>query len=311
MNIPPSGPSVIISSAEPLHSQGSDSRFPYVTAYAALIVVQMGLLVIAPIGMLLLVFTYVPNFSAPIRLAGAIVGDIISFFIFRWAINKHIVGNVAPATEAMVEYGSRLSFKNPFLAGLIAYLVVNMLISTVVDPIPEAIKQNSWEAYFIVDLLLSVMTGYFAFRLAVKRVVLKSYSAKRLWPMLGLIFVLSISITYAISLAQARQEWAFRNHVYCEVLRPGMTQTEVTTALKEYGVQGQFTWDWNVEESGMEEATSFTRPYFYDFDQEYRLNLILGYDSNSTLVTVGRQNFDRITYKITASAIECPLPFLQ
>ena len=308
MNTPPSGPSVILSSAEPLHSKGSDSRFPFATAFAALTVIGMGLAIV-PV-LLFMSFQFdVSDIGWPVKLIGALLGGILSFFIFRWAINKHILGNVAQATDALVEYGQRLSFKNPFLAGFIAYLAINMLVSTVVDPIPESIKKNSWEAYFIVGLLLSVVTGYFAFRLAVKHVVLKSYSAKRLWPMLGLIFVLSISTTYAISLAEVRQEWAFRNHVSCEVLRPGMTQAEVTTALSEYGARGQIPREYGFERPGSVKAVSFTEPYFDDFEIEYRLNLVLGYDSDSTLVAVGRRNFDRDNYKITTSAIECPLPY--
>ena len=127
--------------------------------------------------------------------------------------------------------------------------------------------------------------------------------------MLGLIFVLGLSITFAISLAEIRQEWAFRNHVYCEVLRPGMTQPEVTAALREYGAQGQFPREFGFDGPGTEKATSFTEPYFDDFEIEYRLNLVLGYDSDNTLVAVGRRNIHRGNYKITTSAIECPLPF--
>jgi hypothetical protein len=269
----------------------------------------MGLLVLAPTGILLLIFTYVPNFSAPIRLVGAIVGDIISFFIFRWAINKHIVGNVAQSPNALIEYGKRLSFKNPFLAGFITYLAITILISAVVNSIQELLALDSSPVELILGTSIGIVIGYFVFRLAVKRVVLKPYSAKRLWPMLGLIFVLGISIVYVVPLAKARQEWVFRNHVYCEVLRPGMTQSQVTTALKEYGAQGQFAWGDRFVRLGMLQAASFTKPYFADDELEYRLSLVLGYDSNKTLVAVGREDLDGFT--LTASAIECPLPFLQ
>lgn len=308
MNILPDTPSVILSSAEPLHSKGSDSRFPFATAFAALIVVQLGLVAVSVILFALLHFD-VPDIDWPIKLAEAILGGVVTYFIFRWAINKHIIGNVAPATGAMVEYGRRLSFKNPFLAGLVAYLAINMLISSVVDPIPESIKQNSWEAYFILGLLLNVVTGYFAFTLAVKRVVLRPYSAKRLWPMLGLIFVLSISVTFAIEIAKARQEWAFRNHIYCEVLQPGMTQTEVTTALSEYEMLGQVSTSYGFDMPGTGKIESFTIPYFKDSELRYRLNLVLGYDSNNTLVAVGREDMNPANYALTVSAIECPLPF--
>jgi len=305
MNTPPSGPSVILLPTEPLPSKGTDSRFPYATAYAGLAVITFGVLILPALalGLSTLHHTWIE------RVIQFGVFLPFSFFVFRWAINSHILGNVAQVPDELFKYEKRLSFKNPFLAGFITYLAISMLISTVVDPIQELIASDSVPVTFILDLLISIVVGYFAFRLAVKHVVLKPYSAKRLWPMLGLIFVLSISITYAILLAQARQEWAFRHHVYCEVLRPGMTQTEVMVALKEYGGQGQVTWDWEFEGSDSVKAASFTKPYFDDFEIEFRLNLVLGYDSNNTLVTVGRQSFDRSTYKITASAIECPLPF--
>jgi len=309
MNTPSNTPSVILSSAEPLQSKGPDSRFPFATAFTALIVVQMVLLVLAPTGMLLLIFTYVPHFSAPIRLVGAIVGGIISFFIFRWAINKHIVGDVAKSPHALIEYGERLSFKNPFLAGFITYLAITMLISAVVNSIQELVALDSSPAKLILYTLIGIVIGYFVFRLAIKQVVLKPYSVKRLWPMLGLIFVLGISIAYVVPLAKYRQEWAFRNHIYCEVLRPGMTQAEVTMALKEYGARGQFAWDHRFARLGTMQAASFTKPYFADDELEYRLSLVLGYDSNKTLVAVGREDLDGFT--ITASAIDCPLPFLQ
>ena len=122
--------------------------------------------------------------------------------------------------------------------------------------------------------------------------------------MLGLIFVLSILSAVAISLAEVRQEWAFRNHVYCEVLHPGMTQSEVTTALSEYGARGQIPWEYSIDGPGTGKAVSFTEPYFHDYEIEYRLNLVLGYDVNKRLVAVGHKD---LIY--TSSVIECPLPF--
>jgi len=303
MSIPPSDSSVILSPTEPLHSKGSDSRFPFATAYAGFTVVMLGLLIL-PALMLNAIID-----SQARRIAELVIILPIGYFVFRWAINKHILGNVALATSALADYGKRLHFKNPFLAGFIAYLALNMLISTVVDPIQELVALDSVPANFIPNLLISIVVGYFAFTLAVKRVVLKPYSAKRLWPMLGLIFVFSISITFALALVQARQEWAFRNHIYCEVLRPGMTQSEVTTALKEYGARGQFDGEYGFKVPGSVKSLSFTAPYFDDSEMEYRLNLILGYDSNGALVAVGRRNIDLANYRISASAIECPLPF--
>lgn len=305
MNTPLSGPPVVLSSAEPLHSKDLDSRFPYANAYVGFVVVSLFLPGIPALALGL--STLRATWLNWIIQFGVFLP--VLFFVFRWSINSLILSSGVQLPDVWFKDEKRLSFKNPFLAGFITYLAINMLILTVVDPIQKLGSSDSVPAKLILDLLISIVVGYFAFRLAVKRVVLKPYSAKRLWPMLGLIFVLSLSVTYAISIAKARQEWAFRNHVYCEMLRPGMTQTEVMVALKEYGVQGQFPWAWEFEDPDSVKAVLFTEPYFDDFEIEYRLNLILGYDSNGALVAVGRRNIDRDTYKITASTIECPLPF--
>ncbi len=300
MSIPPGTPSVSLSPTEPLHSKGSDSHFPYAAAYVGFVVISLILLGIPALALRL--STIYATWLYLIIQFGVLLP--ILFLIFRWSINSRILDSGAQLPDAWFKYEKRLSFKNPFLAGFIAYLAINMLISTVVDPIQELVTSDSGLAKFILGIVISIVVDYFAFRLVVKHVVLKPYRAKRLWPMLGLIFALSISITFAISLAEVRQEWAFRNHVYCEVLQPGMTQSEVIAALSEYGARGQIPWEYSIDGPGTEKAVSFTEPYFHDYEIEYRLRLVLGYDVNKRLVAVGHTD---LIY--TSSVIECPLPF--
>ena len=233
MNTQSAGPAIVLSPTEPLHSKSTDSRFPFATAYAGF---RVGLLAILLLPTWLLVALGTTVIANAIQF---MVNMVISFFVFRWAINKHVLPYVMLATDDLGVYDKRVSFKNRFLVGVIAYWAMTVVTMALLDPITEPFARNLGLVGFSFKFLFDVLINYFPFIIAVKKIVLKPYRAKRVMPLLGLVVLLGISITVAFDLGAVRQEWAFHNHVYCEVLRPGMTQAEVTTALGEYGLWHQ------------------------------------------------------------------------
>jgi hypothetical protein len=127
-----------------------------------------------------------------------------------------------------------------------------------------------------------------------------------LLPFLGLLVVFTFSLAFAVALAQARQEWAFRNHVYCELLKPGMTKTEVDVALEPLGLRHQINWGREILQGPtIPQVDMFTEPTFDSPDIEYGLRLVLGYDDKDQLVVVGRRGYLSDDYE----PVECPLPF--
>jgi hypothetical protein len=87
-----------------------------------------------------------------------------------------------------------------------------------------------------------------------------------------------------------------------------MTKTEVETALSKYDLIFQVKYDHEFEGPGAADVTSFTTPWFDDFELEQRLNLVLGYDSEDKFMLLGREEYVS-TVGRSYSRIECPLSF--
>jgi hypothetical protein len=304
MDIHPAGSPVILSPVESLSlSEDASRRFPYATAYLGFQVVLLGLLIFPGFALSAIHDTW-----ARLIIQFVLYTPIL-FLVFRWAINKHILPFVSPPTNDLADYGKRFSLRNPFLVGFVAYWAMTRLTLAVFDPITKLLTQQPGSVGVALSFLIQVVVGYPPFAIAIMRVVLRPYRAKRLLPMLGLIFVLALSISFAISLAESRQEWAFRNHLYCEVLKPGMTRTEVDAGLGEYDLSFQLNLEHEFEGPGAENVSEFTMPRFKDRKSVLNMELVLGYDSADKLMMVGQ--WDLSVRDMTYLPVECPLPFLQ
>jgi hypothetical protein len=99
-----------------------------------------------------------------------------------------------------------------------------------------------------------------------------------------------------------------QNHVYCELLQPGMPKEEVTTALKEIGQHYQVpVSDWSPRYQ-RKDGGEYRVIYWHESNVElkYDLWLWVGYDKNGKLDWRGRYSSP-----VTLTAIECPWTFYQ
>jgi hypothetical protein len=285
-------------------AQTERSRFPYVTAYMGLYAVTF--LIALPIALLMLPASVTK--TTLFRLTVVVGGFIINYIVFRWAVKKHILPYVSVDTTVLQNDGNRFSLKNPYLMGAATYTILYALAQTCIWPLKEWLEAQLSPApnFLLSGLVLDGLVGFLPFVIAAKYVVFKPYRLRRLLPFLGLLVVFTFSLAYAIALAQVRQEWAFRNQVYCELLKPGMTKAEVDAALKPLGLRHQINWGLEVLHGPtIPQADTFTEPTFDSPDIEYGLLLVLGYDSNDHLVMVGHRQPLSFDYE----PIKCPLPF--
>jgi hypothetical protein len=120
------------------------------------------------------------------------------------------------------------------------------------------------------------------------------------------IAALSVIIMWGITTVAGQAHVAsIQNHVYCELLQPGMTEEEVSRALNEIGPHSQARFD---DYFPMPEGVSYYRAIYWhdrDVERKYDLWLWVGYDKDGKLVWKGRSTLPGIT------AIECPWTFSQ
>jgi len=233
--------------------------------------------------------------------------SILAFFVFRWVVKKHVEPHVSISNTFLQSHGDRFSLRNPCLMGTVVYFVLNALGQVCIGPLDDWLtSQLSPAEHFLSNFILDGLIGFLPFVIAVKYAVLRPYRLRRLVPFLGLLIVLGFSTAVAIAAVQVKQEWAFRNHVYCESLKPGMTKAEVDAALEPLGLRYQTNWG-REELHGpkIPQVAAFTWPSFETPEIEYELRLMLGYDSENRLVMIGLQGDDLFDYE----PIECPLPF--
>lgn len=283
-------------------AQVERSRFPYVTAYMGLYAGTF--LISLPLTLLMLSasVTQTPLFRLVVFSGNA----VLTFFVFRWAIKKHIEPYVPANTTLLLDQGSRFSLKNPYILGAATYMALNAFGQACTQPPQDWFaSQLDVSTNFLLQLFLDGLIGFFPFAIAVKHVVFKPYRLRRLLPFLGLLSLLTFLTVFAIAAVQVRQVWAFRNHIYCELLMPGLPKAEVDAALKPIGLQFQVNWE-REELHGppIARAVAFTTPRFDTPEVEYGLRLVLAYDNEQKLVLVGRE-FGIHNYE----PVECPLSF--
>jgi hypothetical protein len=291
-------------SATTLSEQADRPRFPYVTAYLGFYIIIN--LIVIPYLIWRLVVGSTPN-TLVASVFMLVSSAIIFFFALRWVAKKHIMPYVSVDITPLQKNGDRLNLRNPFIMGTATYMALNALVQILMAPLSELLFPSSAPPLtLIIKWLVYGFVGFFPFAAAIKYVVLKPYRLRRLLPFLGLLILLNFSTDVAIAAAQARQEWAFRNQVYCEILKPGMTKAEVDAALKPLGLRYQINWGREaVHGPTIPQADTFTEPTFDAPDIEYGLLLVLGYNNKDQLVMVGRRRSLSFNYE----PIECPLPF--
>jgi hypothetical protein len=123
--------------------------------------------------------------------------------------------------------------------------------------------------------------------------------------------ILVLSGTAVMQIRKAQ----FQNHVYCELLHPGMTFDEVSTALNQADSHMQ-VWFQDEPYPSLSDKASYYRVVWWDnyrLDTDYDLSLWLGYDANDQLVWKGRDWVDWSKKPIEEGydTIECPWTFYQ
>jgi hypothetical protein len=122
------------------------------------------------------------------------------------------------------------------------------------------------------------------------------------------IAALSVMILWGVSIVAGQAYRAsVQNHVYCELLQPGMTQEEVTTALEEIGPLYQRPIDGWPSRYQRKDGGEYRIIYWKESDVELRYSLWLwvGYDKNGKLDWKGRYTSGDLM------DIQCPWTFSQ
>jgi hypothetical protein len=121
------------------------------------------------------------------------------------------------------------------------------------------------------------------------------------------IAVLSVMLMWEITTVAGQAYVASKqNHVYCELLQPGMTEEEVSRALMEIGAhyQASGAYKTRLPERGVANLRTIHWKDS-DIDWNYDLWLWIGYDEQDKLVWIARDTQDGL------KTIECPWTFSQ
>ncbi|HSD83122.1 MAG TPA: hypothetical protein VLG46_04660, partial [Anaerolineae bacterium] len=134
-------------------------------------------------------------------------------------------------------------------------------------------------------------------------------------PPLGIAAVSMIGMFVAITVAGQIAVASRQNHIYCELLQPGMTEQEVSQALNEIGAHTQLKVD---DLFPLPDGVSYYRTIFWDGvldPKRYPLGLFVGYDTASKLVWKGRYwtDWDPARSPLTSGVdtISCPWTLQQ
>lgn len=185
--------------------------------------------------------------------------------------------------------------------------------STVVDQL-----QNRWVppiGSFLFNTLVSVLVIVYLYRATARDV--RQYAAANdtvelynFFPPLAVAAISAAFIMLSTAFVNHIRIAQVQNHVYCELLQPGMTSTEVDIALNELGPHWQVWFEDVLYPSIFEKATHY-RVVEWDnsrIERDYDLSLWLGYDADNRLVWSGRywSDFDKRPYEEGYDTITCP-----
>lgn len=138
---------------------------------------------------------------------------------------------------------------------------------------------------------------------------------KRFLPLLVVAAVSVAAVVFANTLFTQIRTAQLQNHVYCELLQPGMTAEEVSDALNQVGPNKQI-WFEDTPYPSLSDKASYYRVVLWDSSRlnfDYDLLLWLGYDANDRLVWKGRDwiDWDKKPVEEGYDTIECPWTFQQ
>jgi hypothetical protein len=161
-------------------------------------------------------------------------------------------------------------------------------------------------AAFLVIAYLYSMTKHDIAHLQAKGITVKyaDFYAAFLPPM-GIAALSVIFMWVILTVAGQAYIASKQNHVYCELLQPGMTEEEVSRMLDEIGPHAQARGDGFFP---LPKGVSYYRNIYWrdgDIEWNYHLWLWVGYDKDGKLVWKGRSTLPGMT------AIECPWTFSQ
>jgi hypothetical protein len=139
---------------------------------------------------------------------------------------------------------------------------------------------------------------------------------KRFLPLLAVAVISSATIVLANIFVMQIRTAQLQNHVYCELLQPGMTRKEVNAALDEVGphLQG---WPEDLGYPALSKQATSYNVVLWDNSRLYRdynLDLWLGYDAEGKLVWKGREGPNYISAAHLEQGIDtitCPWTFYQ
>lgn len=169
--------------------------------------------------------------------------------------------------------------------------------TTVVDQL-----QNRWVppiGSFLFNILAGVLVVVYLYRATARDV--RQYEAandsvelRNFLPLVGVAVVSAAFIILSMVFVGHLHIAQVQHHVYCELLRPGMTFDAVETVLNEFGPHKQVWFEDTPYPSISEKATHY-RVVEWDnsrIERDYDLWLWLGYDANNQLVWSGRHWYD-------------------
>jgi hypothetical protein len=139
---------------------------------------------------------------------------------------------------------------------------------------------------------------------------------KRFLPLLAVAAISSAAIVLANIFVMQIRTAQLQNHVYCELLQPGMTRKEVNAALDEVGphLQG---WPEDLGYPALSKRATSYNVVLWDnsrFYRDYNLDLWLGYDAEGKLAWKGRERPNYISAAHLEQGIDtitCPWTFSQ
>lgn len=111
----------------------------------------------------------------------------------------------------------------------------------------------------------------------------------------------AITICLAVISINLFPIWGLQNHVYCELLTPGMTREEVEEVLLQVGPYER--WDFPPTVVMIDDVQYFAVFEFEDISTQDMLSLTVGFDVNDRLVWKGM-----LVGVDVYQSIECPFP---
>ncbi len=169
-----------------------------------------------------------------------------------------------------------------------------------------ALSTTGYSLRVVVNLILVFVTAVYLYKSTEKNIEQLGEAISTVdirWSALVLViaFLLLIGINLLNTLIEQAQLRSFQNHVYCELLAPGMTYKDVNSALEEIDQYTQVSLGEGVIPENAPSDVDYYRVIWWnalDIEQKHDLRIGLGYNNN-----------DQLTW-ITRASIPNPIPII-